>query len=374
MFRKHEIRSRWYFAVALLGLVTAWLFNAWAVFEQANYLTAWFGSAVDWVLSIDLLLVIVTAATFMIVEGRRLKMRFVWLYFVLSGLTAFAFTFPLFMAFRERALQRKKLAGGYLEVFDFDNHRVDVWRPEKKLAPDTPVLVLHDGKNVLDPTHSTLGVSWGVLESIAAGELRTDKPPVVVAVWGLSDDTRIRELAPEAIVKSHPEFWNKVPSEWIPTGTQPMGDAYVSLVADAVLPFVAERYGLKLDPERTAIAGASMGGLASLYALAERPDSYGTAICFSTHWPLGGNDLVDELCYALPNPGKHRIWTDSGSIELDAEYRDFHLRAETKLRDRGYGSRFNRDDLVTAILPNSGHSERYWARRLPDALNWWLRK
>lgn len=373
MFRKHVIRSRWYFAISALGLITAWVFNAWAVFEQADYLRSWFGSAVDWVLSLDLLLVIVTAATFMILEARRLKMRAVWIYFLLSGLTAFAFTFPLFMAFRERALLRRKLAGGQIEIFEFDQHRVDVWRPAKKLNPDTPILIFHDGKNVLDSTYSTLGVSWGVLETFTSGDLRAPAPPVVIAVWGKSDDTRIRELAPESIVKSHPEFWKNVPKEWIPTGTQLMGDAYVSLVADAVLPFVAGRYGLELAPERTAIAGASMGGLASLYAMAERPDSYGTAICFSTHWTMGGNDLVDELCYALPNPGKHRVWTDAGSIELDAEYRDLHLRAETKLRDRGFGSRFNRDDLITAILPNSGHSERYWARRLPDALNWWLR-
>jgi predicted alpha/beta superfamily hydrolase len=367
------VRSRWYFGVAAAGLVTAWVFNAWAVFDQADYLRSWFGSPVDWVLSIDLLLVIVTAATFMILEGRRLKMRFIWLYFVLSGLTAFAFTFPLFMAFRERALLRRALAGGVIEMFEFDGHRVDVWRPGKKLAADTPILVLHDGKNVLDPSHSTFGVSWGVLAAFSTGELRAATPPVVIAVWGKSDETRMRELAPEAILKSHPEFWQNVPKEWIPSGTQLMGDAYVSLVADAVLPFVAERYGLQPDPARTAIGGASMGGLASLYAMAERSKSYGTAICFSTHWSLGGNELVDELCSALPNPGEHRIWTDAGSIELDAEYREFHLRAETKLRDRGYGSRFNQDDLVTAILPNSGHSERYWARRLPDALNWWLR-
>jgi uncharacterized membrane protein len=32
-------------------------------------------------------------------------MKRVWLYIVLSGITAFAFTFPLFLAMRERKLQ-----------------------------------------------------------------------------------------------------------------------------------------------------------------------------------------------------------------------------------------------------------------------------
>jgi uncharacterized membrane protein len=56
---------------------------------------------VDWVLSTDLLIVAVASVVFMIVEARRLGMKRVWLYIVLSGVTAMAFTFPLFLAMRE---------------------------------------------------------------------------------------------------------------------------------------------------------------------------------------------------------------------------------------------------------------------------------
>ena len=49
MFKKHIVRSRIYFAVAALGLVTAWVLNALAVTQEADYLNAWFGSYVDWV-------------------------------------------------------------------------------------------------------------------------------------------------------------------------------------------------------------------------------------------------------------------------------------------------------------------------------------
>lgn len=67
---------------------------------------AWFGSPVDWVLSLDLLIVALAESAFMIFEGRRLGMRFLWLYIGLSGVTAFAFTFPLFLAMRERMLAK----------------------------------------------------------------------------------------------------------------------------------------------------------------------------------------------------------------------------------------------------------------------------
>jgi len=73
--------------------------------QQENYWEAWFSSYLDWVLSLDLLIVAIAASTFMIFEARKLAMKRVWLYIVVSGVTAFAFTFPLFLAMRERKLK-----------------------------------------------------------------------------------------------------------------------------------------------------------------------------------------------------------------------------------------------------------------------------
>ena len=102
MVKKHLQRSWIYLIISISGLITAWVFNALAVFEQADYLASWFGSAVDWVLSLDLLIVILATVAFMLSEARRLGMKNVWLYFLASGFTAAAFTFPLFMFFREK--------------------------------------------------------------------------------------------------------------------------------------------------------------------------------------------------------------------------------------------------------------------------------
>ena len=96
-----------YLVLAAVGLITAWVFNGIAVMNGESYLDAWFGSAVDWVLSADLTIVAIAVVVFMITEARRLGMKRVWLYIVLSGITAMAFTFPLFMAMRERALSQR---------------------------------------------------------------------------------------------------------------------------------------------------------------------------------------------------------------------------------------------------------------------------
>jgi len=93
-----------YLVLSIVGLVTAWIFNGIAVMNNQDYMTAWFGTAVDWVLSGDFTIVAIAVVVFMISEARRLKMKRVWLYILLSGVTALAFTFPLFMAMRERRL------------------------------------------------------------------------------------------------------------------------------------------------------------------------------------------------------------------------------------------------------------------------------
>lgn len=101
---QHHQRFWFYLIVSIMGLVTAWVFNGIASIQGQDYLQAWFGQEVDWVLSLDILIVAIAGSAFMVMEARKLGIKRVWLYIVLSGVTAFAFTFPLFLAVRERKL------------------------------------------------------------------------------------------------------------------------------------------------------------------------------------------------------------------------------------------------------------------------------
>ena len=108
MTTKHNRQARFVFflILAIIGLVTAMVFNGIASVQGQNYLDAWFGSAADWVLSLDILIVAIAGSALMIMEATRLGMKRVWLYIAVSGVTAFAFTFPLFLAMRERKLSQ----------------------------------------------------------------------------------------------------------------------------------------------------------------------------------------------------------------------------------------------------------------------------
>ena len=94
-----------YLALAIAGLIGTWIFNALAIMQLRNYLgdLVTSGPAVSSI-TVDLLVVAVAGCVFIVIEARRLRMRRAWLYIVLSGVTAFAFTFPLFLAMRQRRL------------------------------------------------------------------------------------------------------------------------------------------------------------------------------------------------------------------------------------------------------------------------------
>ncbi|MHC2999136.1 DUF2834 domain-containing protein [Microbacterium sp. HJ5] len=89
--------------LAVAGLIGTWYFNVLAIVELRDFVgdLVTSGPAVSSI-SVDLLVVAVAGSVFIIAEARRLGMRFGWLYVAGAAVTAFAFTFPLFLAMRER--------------------------------------------------------------------------------------------------------------------------------------------------------------------------------------------------------------------------------------------------------------------------------
>jgi hypothetical protein len=94
-----------FLVLAVIGLVGTWTYNVIAILEGNDFVGDWFnnGPAVG-SLSTDLLIMAIAGCVFIVIEGRRLGMRRLWLYIALSGVTAIAFTFPLFLSNRERHL------------------------------------------------------------------------------------------------------------------------------------------------------------------------------------------------------------------------------------------------------------------------------
>jgi hypothetical protein len=96
-----------YLVLSLVGLVGTWWFNiAFFLGGGGDYLGGWFANAASSSAAVDIIVMAIAACVVMVVEGRRLGWRPVGIsaLVVLSFVIAVAFTFPLFLALRERSL------------------------------------------------------------------------------------------------------------------------------------------------------------------------------------------------------------------------------------------------------------------------------
>lgn len=100
-----------YGAIALIALLATWNQNLQFVGADADpggvmaaFWTATFANPAAASITLDLLLLVVAVTIWMVLEARRLRIPFVWLYVVGGMLIAISVTFPLFMMARERRL------------------------------------------------------------------------------------------------------------------------------------------------------------------------------------------------------------------------------------------------------------------------------
>lgn len=104
-----------YLALALLALFATWHQNLsyfrpedgrllGPILATGRFWPDAFANPATISITVDIALFFMAAAIFMVVEARRLQIRFVWAYIVLGLLVAISVTFPLFLIARERRL------------------------------------------------------------------------------------------------------------------------------------------------------------------------------------------------------------------------------------------------------------------------------
>jgi predicted alpha/beta superfamily hydrolase len=230
------------------------------------------------------------------------------------------------------------------------------------------VLYMHDGQNLFDPSLSYYTqTDWGVDEAmtklIAEGRVRET---IVVGIW--NTPLRLQEYMPR----------KPVTSGTLPIGVEGMGelpassivsDAYLAFLVDELKPFIDKTYRTKPGRDDTFVMGSSMGGLISLYAVAEYPRVFGGAGAVSTHWPIGNGIVIDWLATHLPDPRTHRLYFDHGTATLDAQYAPFQQRMDAIVRARGY---VEGESFMTRVFEGAEHSERAWRQRVDVPLQFLL--
>ena len=168
---------------------------------------------------------------------------------------------------------------------------VDVWlpadySPTKKYA----VLYMQDGQMLFDSTTTWNHLAWNVDRTIclliAQGNIRNC---IVVGIWNTS--LRHPEYFPQKAFYSMTKAdRDKILAVGADKGKPllgkgPISDNYLKFIIKELKPYIDRHYSTLKDPQNTFIAGSSMGGLISMYAICEYPKVFGGAACMSTHWP-----------------------------------------------------------------------------------------
>ncbi len=258
---------------------------------------------------------------------------------------------------------------------------VDVWLPEGYDSASSdryPVIYMHDGQmmfHLSTSPYAGMDLFWDVDKAITrlAGEDEI-RPAIVVSVWmaDWAKGARGAEYMPQKPVTD--EVWQRMKeigeSFAVEDGGETMGsDNYLKFLVDELKPFIDETYPTQSDRDNTFVAGSSMGGLISAYAIAEYPDVFGGAACMSSAWNIGDGAVVQWLTQHWPSAGAHRVYFDYGTEGLDAHYEPYQKQMDKVMRQHGYTSG---EDWVTLRFDGADHSPRAWRERLHTPLKFLL--
>ena len=260
---------------------------------------------------------------------------------------------------------------------------VDIWLPDGYSDQEKyAVLYMHDGQMLFD-AHSTWNKqAWEVDET--AGSLMAENKTrkfIVVGIWN-NEDFRHSEYFPQKIIANIPESTRKIVLE-DQLKNNPQADNYLKFLVKELKPYIDKKFSTKNEMDNTFIAGSSMGGLISLYAICEYPTVFGGAACLSTHSPMikseklsaiADNDVAskfrDYLKSNLPNPKNHKIYFDYGDQTLDAFYKPFQEKIDLIMIEKG----FTNKNWITKFFPGDDHSEKSWSKRLAIPFIFLLKK
>ncbi len=251
-------------------------------------------------------------------------------------------------------------ATGDLEIIAFESKVFPVPRRLRILLPDKyrlpanqdrhyPVLYLNDGQDLFDVcTSLTLKEEWRVDETVSELTASGRIPPlIVVGIDNAGKGLRAREYLPY------------VDGSLSPREPNPQGKLYPSFLLDEVVPYVESHYRVLPGAPNRVLGGSSYGAGIALYTVIERPGSFGGLLLESPSIYAADYELLKDAAHVKRWP--RRIFIGTGTVREPIE-------DVKRLQNFFQNGGFDDVRLQVAIQAGAGHSEKWWAQRLPGAL------
>jgi predicted alpha/beta superfamily hydrolase len=209
-----------------------------------------------------------------------------------------------------------------------------------------PVLYMHDGQNVFDDLTSFAG-EWSVDETLDS--IGSHSGEMIVVAVDHGGDKRINEYCPYDMEKYG----------------KGEGDKYVDFLAKTLKPFVDKTYRTQKDKKNTFVAGSSMGGLISMYAVLKYPKVFGGAGVFSPAFWIGPR-IFDDI-KAKGARVNSKIYFYCGAQEGETMQPDTE-KAFSEMR------KISKSRMVCVVRADGKHSEWVWKEEFPLFYLWLMEK
>ncbi len=219
------------------------------------------------------------------------------------------------------------------------------WNQERRF----PVLYMFDGHNVFFDSDATYGKCWGMKEYMD----RTGLPLIIIAVECSHDpdNGRLKEYAPYSFQETN---LGSVPGR---------GQETMEWMIHTLKPEIDSRFRTLPDRKHTFIAGSSMGGLMSLYAVLQYNGVFSRAAALSPSLWTAPRE-ISSLIRRADIRRDTVIYMDYGSEELTSRpstEKSFRQTADALLARHLF--------LTSRIVPGGTHCEACWERQLPFMMN-----
>jgi predicted alpha/beta superfamily hydrolase len=218
-----------------------------------------------------------------------------------------------------------------------------VWLPpgyETNIIEKYPVLYMHDGQNIFDPSNSFTKIDWQIDEAADSLIRKSEiKPIIIVGIY----NTQQRTL------------------EYSPG---PTSDIYKHFVVEKLKPFIDSTYRTIPDRENTFVGGSSSGGTIAFMLLWEYSNVFSKAACFSPAFVTENFNIVKQYDTSkLSEPVQ--LYIDNGGVGLETYLQLGIDSMIVMLNNLGYKKNI---DYVFILDEYAEHNESAWAKRVPNML------
>ena len=208
-----------------------------------------------------------------------------------------------------------------------------------------PVIYMHDGQNLFDEFTSGYG-EWGIDEIM---DRLPAKDQCIIVGIDHGGGYRISEYDP------YDSKYGKG-----------QGNEYVDFLVKTLKPYIDQHYRTEKGASHTTIAGSSMGGLISMYAVLKYPDVFGNAGVFSPAFWIAPD--IYKYANEKKLSSKLRFYFVCGDAESESMVSDMQ-----KMADMIHLKGISEKNSPTVIIKGAGHNEKQWNGDFPGFYSWLLR-